>query len=333
MNLPNEMNSRKRTYKVSNFKDCCGEYYKKYEHDEIPVRDHSIIDPSTGDNERSVSMTNSHLDQLESKVLKNVSQELQTDGSSYSIDSNIKFFKTTVQQIFETFYSTMQDFEVYKERFNAILEKSKTDSINEMEDFIKEMIQHVISSESVSNESHKTATTADVKDQETYAIETGSSKSYEILQNMHSVVEAYKNDNYLTDSTNEENNSKTKRNVKTGEVFNIYLLSNTPCVEIKMTERNMLSEINIKDPIHNADMKVASADNLKKVEAKMKELEGHEQPKQESHSQDREIPIRVSSAKKNIHLDEDFICEHERNENKSFISKICSFICKKFRKA
>lgn len=148
------------------------------------------------------------------------------------------------------------------------------------------------------------------------------------------LVEAYKNEECLTDSTlNEKRFDKAKGNAKE-EVFNIYLLSGNPCVQIKMNDRNLLSEINIKETSKSLEhgKQVASAENMIKVAAKKMELEKYvEQEQEECDAPDREIPVKVSCAKKNIYLDEDF--SHDRESEKSFISKICNFLCRKFRKS
>lgn len=323
-------------------KSSSGEYYKRYEHDELPVKDGNSLSDATfnrvGTGDRN-SLTNSDLDKLERKVLQNVSQELQTDGSSFSsLDSNIKFFKTTVQQIFDNFYNTMQDFEQYKKRFHEILAKNEEDTVMEMEVFIKDMIQHIISSESVSNDSHKIVDPSSVEDVpedtnmtnslDTYT--TSTNESNRLLDNLQSVVEAYKNDNYFTDSTFDDNYSQKKRYTN-GEIFNIFLLNANPCLEIKMTDRNLQSEINIKNPSDCADPKNASADNLQKLAAKQIELDNYVK---QQHDQwpDREIPVRISSPKKNIHLNEDFTDRDKTAHTKSFMSKLCNFLCKKFRK-
>ncbi|CAH0592781.1 unnamed protein product [Chrysodeixis includens] len=317
-----------------------GEYYKKYEHDEVPVKDSNYKDlTSIGD---KGSLTNSQLDKLEMKIFQNMSQELQTEENSHSsLDSNIKFFRTTVQEIFDNFYASMREFELYKKRFHEILAKNKEDAVADMEDFIKDMIQHIMSSETSLSESKKSNDNASLSqkqqdketnisnkdDESSLATKTGSG-----IDNMNPVVEAYKNDNYLTDSTVEDNASKSKGPSTKDEIFNIILLNGDPCVQIKMTDRCLLSAINIKESAANDSFgkHVASADNIKRLKAKKKEIEEYVQQQQVVSLPDRDIPVKVSYAKKNIHLDEDF--NSDRETEKSFIAKICNFLCKKFRK-
>lgn len=320
------------------------EYYKRYEHDEIPVKDVSnsnkdINKTETRDSDRG-SLTNSDLERLENKIYKNISQELQTDDSSVSsLESNIKFFKTTVQEIFDNFYTSMQDFELYKKRFEDILAKSREDSVADMEDFIKDMIHHIMSSDScLSTESRKWVemTNLEIQDkvESTHSDAPSEKETAKLLESLHSVVEAYKNENYLTDSTFDDNPSKQTNSTKKEEIFNIYLLSGAPCVQIKMNNRNLLSEINIKDVCRQeTEYHVASAENLKKLAAKKLELERYVKQQQESQAPDREIPVRVSFPKKNIYLNEDFAHDRDKDDNRSLMSKICSYICKKFRKA
>lgn len=359
-----------------------GEYYKKYEHDELPVKDSNLKNVSYI---RDRPLTNSDLDKLESKIFKNMSQDLRTDDNSKSsLESNIKFFKTTVLEIFDNFYASMRDFEIYKKRFNKILEKNKEDAVADMEDFIKDMIQHIMSSETlVSSEGKKTNDLAalSVGDKEIMSIEgrkydqtlaslgdedisndTDFEKSndlaslslrdkqtnvstfddesscftnnspLEILPSV--VVEAYKNDNYFTDSTSDDKSAKAKTPSNKDEIFNIFLLSGSPCVQIKINDRNLLSEINIKKPGKdpNRGKHVASAENMQRLAAKKMELERYVNVEQDHDSNipDREIPVKVSYAKKNIYLNEDF--SQERDTEKSFIAKLCNFLCKKFRK-
>ncbi|XP_026739308.1 uncharacterized protein LOC113502127 [Trichoplusia ni] len=331
--------SRKRDVHAHQSARSLGEYYKKYEHDEVPVKDSNYQDLTTAGDRGS--LTNSDLDKLEMKIFKNMSQELQTDDySNSSLDSNIKFFRTTVQEIFDNFYASMRDFELYKKRFHEILAKNKEEAVADMEDFIKDMIQHIMSSEtSLSNESRKSNDNASMthNDKETnISIRDDASsvatKTCSGTDNINSVVEAYKNDNYLTDSTLEDHSSKNKRPATKEEIFNIYLLSGNPCVQIKMNDRNLLSEINIKEPgIHESFSKhVASAENIERLTAKKKELEKYVQQQLDTCLPERDIPVKVSYAKKNIYLNEDFT--HDRETEKSFISKICNFLCKKFRK-
>ncbi|KAJ8736016.1 hypothetical protein PYW08_006672 [Mythimna loreyi] len=379
-------NSRKRDVDVHSSFEGHGEYYKKYEHDEVPVKDSNLKNiPKIRD---KGSLTNSELDKLESKIFKNMSQELQTDNdnSRSSLESNIKFFKTTVLEIFDNFYASMRDFELYKRRFNEILEKNKEDAVADMEDFIKDMIQHIMSSETllsgdarISNdlavfsvrdkemsiESRKSDDHASVslgekdisndtdggkstdlasisfRDKQTNVSHFDDESSYDTtnsaVENLHSVIEAYRNDNYLTDSTLDENPPKAKTDKSPpnkDEIFNIFLLSGNPCVQIKINDRNLLSEINIKEPVKEPDSgkHVASAENMQRLAAKKMELEKYVNVEQDQDSNvpDREIPVKVSYAKKNIYLNEDF--SQERDTEKSFIAKLCNFLCKKFRK-
>ncbi|CAH1639977.1 unnamed protein product [Spodoptera littoralis] len=325
-----------------------GEYYKKYEHDEVPVKDSSYEEVTT--TVRNKSLTNSELDKLEIKIYRNISQELQTDDNSVgSLESNIKFFRTTVQEIFDNFYANMRDFEIYKKRFNEILAKNKEDAVADMEEFIKDMIQHIMSSETVTSTETKKSNDIPpplplppppmtLRDKETNVSSFDDTSSNDMTvsttENLQSVIESYKNDNYLTDSTFDDNTSKAKALPTKEEIFNIYLLSGSPCVEIKMNDRNLLSEINIKEPLKmlNEGKHVASADNMERLKAKKMELEKYvEHTAQDPNVPDREIPVKVSYAKKNIHLNEDF--SHDRDTEKSFITKLCNFLCRKFRKA
>lgn len=332
-------------FRNSSSGDC---YYKRYEHDEIPVKENSDItqvirrDVETR-NSDLVSLTNSDLEKLEKKIYKNISQELQTDDSSVSgLESNIKFFKTTVLEIFDNFYNSMKDFEIYKQRFEDILAKSRIDAVADMEDFIKDMINHIMSSDSNITHDNKKWVERSVTEIKEGDLKTHSNttsvtekQTAKLLESLHSVVEAYKNDNYLTDSTGEDTPSKLNTSTKTEEIFNIYLLSGTPCVQIKMNDRILMSEINIKDSIRNkGDNHGASADDLKKLADKKLELEEYVKQQPEAPQvPDREIPVKVSFAKKNIYLNEDFTYyDREKDVNKSFMSKICSYICKKLRK-
>ncbi|CAH0695536.1 unnamed protein product [Spodoptera exigua] len=348
VNVPQEYSVRPNSSRETHITfSSLGEYYKKYEHDEVPVKDSSYEEVAT---ERHKSLTNSELDKLEIKIYKNISQELQTDDNSVgSLESNIKFFRTTVQEIFDNFYANMRDFEIYKKRFNEILSKNKEDAVADMEEFIKDMIQHIMSSETVIPTEIKKKNNSppsppplppsmSYRDKETNvsSLDDGSTNDTtgSTNENLQTVIEAYKNDNYLTDSTFDENSSKAKPPPNKEEIFNIYLLSGNPCVEIKMNERNLLSEINIKEPVKvpNEGKHVASADDMERLKAKKMELEKYvERQGQDLNVPDREIPVKVSYAKKNIHLNEDF--SHERDCEKSFIAKLCNFLCRRFRKS
>ncbi|KAI5645089.1 hypothetical protein NE865_03063 [Phthorimaea operculella] len=331
MNISSELNNpagQNGSYKA--LSDACGEYYKKYDHDEIPVKDLVISNEliGTGDSEKITAITNSLLDQLEHRrgLKKYESQELQTEGSSIeSLESHIKFFRTTVQEIFDTFYTNMRDYEGYKKRYNDILKKSKADTLDEMEEFIKDVIQHIVSAEpsNTSIASIRTNLTYDIKDA---GVKTNVPfNKFSTIESFESVFE-YKNQNY--ESMNSGESSEKKQSVQSGDVLNIYFVSNSPSVEIKFNDRNLFSETNVKDRKPTIDSKIASsADNLKR-----EALKEHEEEIKDAEDTDREIPIKSSLPKKNIHLNEDFHDEHEKDE-RSMISKFCSYLCKKFRKS
>lgn len=317
----------------------CGEYYKRYEHDATPVKDdtdtvsHDITSSeSDGKGDRLV-LTESHLVKIENNIVSNISQE--TSCSSCTLDSSVKFFKTTVEEIFDKFYTNMRDFELYKQKYREILNKNREESVEEMEDFIKDMIHHIMSSESsVFNESRL----CQVTDKGTSASPIGSPKNGSLLHDLHSVVESFKNDNYLTDSTPDDKvcSSKKERKNKANneDILRIFLVSGNPFVEIKMSNRKLLSEINIDSRAeYKPSTQAASAEDIKRLAEKKLQLEMYErqQSKLNTSLSDREIPVKISFAKKNIHLNQDFDHEAEQNE-KSFMSKICSYLCKRLRR-
>ncbi|XP_073957659.1 uncharacterized protein [Choristoneura fumiferana] len=316
----------------------CGEYYKRYEHDATPVKDDT--DTVSRDNTSSesdgkgdrIALTESHLVNLENNIVSNISQE--TTSSSCTLDSSVKFFKTTVEEIFEKFYTNMHDFELYKQRYREILNKNREESVEEMEDFIKDMIHHIMSSESsVFNESRL----CQVTDKGTSASPMGTPKNSSLLRDLHSVVESFKNDNYLTDSTADEKVCSSKQETKNkvnNEDIRIFLVSGNPFVEIKMNNRKLLSEINIDSRAeYKSSIQAASAEDIKRIAEKKLQLEMYERQQSELNTSlsDREIPVKISFAKKNIHLDQDFDHESDQNE-KSFMSKICSYLCKRLRR-
>lgn len=305
-------------------------------HDEIPVNDGSINhsvhnnihDSGRGDIKKS--NTENPFDEIEMTILKKMSQELQTDNnSSSSLDSNIKLFKTTVNQILENFYSNMQDFEVYKKKFNEILEKNKGDSVVEMEDFIKEMIHHIGSSES-SVSGCKLTEAKDV-DENSFICKVDLNKE-KLLNSLNSTVEAYRNENYLTDSTFGQNSSKFSSGDKKEHFLNIFLMNGTRYVEIKMNDRSIFSEINIRDQcLEGIKEPLASTENLKKLKAKKLELENYAR-EQERPIKYREIPVKNSNGKNNIHLGENCLEGDKDGYHKFFIFRICNYICRKIRK-
>lgn len=285
------------------------QYYKKYEHDTMPVRDDTsyTISQNSGDNKNSI--TNSEIDRIEMRILRKMSQELQTDDSSVdTLDSNIKIFKTTVQQIFRNFYESTQDYELYKQKFNEILEKNRGDSVIEMESFIKELINHIGSSESSGSDIDKRIKHIDIT---------------------NTTLETFKNDNYLTDSTFDNESSKCNTDAKKEDTVNIYLVGGTPYLEIKMTDRSLFSEINIRHKHLESIKELASAENIKKVAAKNLELQKYAQQEHIS-LKDRNIPVKSSCARKNM-LDEESDSDKD-DGNKFFIFKICNYICRKIRK-
>lgn len=283
----------------------------------------------------------------------------------------------TVQEIFDNFYASMRDFELYKKRFNEILKKNKEDAVADMEDFIIDMIQHIMSSETlISSDGRKTNASLSCRDKEIMSIEsrksidktssirdkdipndTDGEKSADLaslsfkdkrtsnfddessyntnssaVENLNAVVEAYRNDKYITDSILDDNSSKSKAPANKDEILNIFLVSGNPCVQIKINERNLLSEINIKESFKEPDSgkHVASAENMERLAAKKMELQKYIERDHDDNVPDRVIPVKVSCAKKNIYLNEDF--SQERETEKSFITKLCNFLCRKFRK-
>lgn len=256
------------------------------------------------------SIANSDLDNLELKVLKKISHELQTDETSIeSLESNIKLFKCTVQEIFDKFYNSMNDYELYKQKYNEILSK-KNDSVMEMEEFIKNMIQNILSISETTIDRNK----KEIGDK---TFNNGSAAF---------AVETYKNENYLSESADD-----SKCGNKNQETLNIYLLSVAPYVAIKMNNRNQLSEIDIRDSsIDQFDGQLASAENIKKIAAKKRQLEKYV-TQHNVQGNDRSIPIKVSCPKKDISLNQDFAKDNQE-ENRSLITKICNYICKRFRK-
>lgn len=316
--------------KASSVRDKTREYYKRYDHDEVPVKDNTNYSPSVSA-DINCSLTSTEVDRLEKKVY---SQELQTDDSSLStLESNIKFFRTTVQEIFDSFQANMRDYELYKKKFHEILDKTQAESIAHMEDFIIDMIHHIMSSEtSVSEESHR----GDAKEMNNFKDVSNTGADFvprdtaHLIKSLHSVVEAFKNEGF-TDSRINHEKSVGNSCLSKEETFNIYLLSTRPYVQIKMKDRHLLSENNIADPDRKMSPPCrASTENVLKVAAKKFELDKYIQ-QVAIEKETKEIPIRESCAKKDIYLDEDFVPNNE-TENKSFIYRICSFLCRKFRK-
>ncbi|XP_046961754.1 uncharacterized protein LOC124531283 [Vanessa cardui] len=317
------------------------QYYKKYNAGDDSVKDEgnynnrSISKDNAGQGDKRDSITNFDLDEIEMKILNKMSQELQTDDNSVSsLDSNIKLFKTTVNQILENFYINVKEFELYKKKFHEILEKNKGDIVTEMEDLIKDMIQHVGSSESSVNNSKLNETKECNKDIPTHSnckVNIDVNKN-NVSKSLNSTTEAFKNESYLTDSTFEQNSSKLNTSENKEKFLNISLLSGTRCVEIKMNDRSIFSEINIRDQdLDCIKEPLASAENLKKLKDKKHELDKYFK-EQELHLKDREIPVKSSNAKKNIHLDEDFLDNDKDECNKFFIFRICNYLCRKLRK-
>lgn len=285
------------------------QYYKKYDYDTVPVRDDNTYTNSQNSGDDRYSITNSEIDRLEIRILRKISQELQTDDSSLgTLDSNIKIFKTTVQQIFGNFYENMHDYELYKQKFNEILEKNRGDSVVEMENFIKDLINHIGSSESSTSDIENRARHGDIPT---------------------TTLETFKNDNYLTDSTFDEESSKCNTETKKEDTVNIFLVGGTPYLEIKMTDRSLFSEINIRHKHLESIKELASAENIKKVAAKNLELQRYDQ-REQLVLKDRDIPVKSSCAKKNM-LDEENDAEKD-DGSKFFIFKICNYICRKIRR-
>ncbi|XP_063616282.1 uncharacterized protein LOC134789633 [Cydia splendana] len=304
------------------------EYYKMYDYDMVPVKDTLTSKTSTDTRVERISLTESYLNNIE----RNISEELQTDSSTNTLDSSIKFFKVTVEEIFSKFYDNMHDFELYKKKFHDILSKEQGECVEEMEDFIKDIIRHIMSSES--NDLNAEFQSKDSVFE--------NSDSISKLEDMQSVMEAFKNENYnsmesASDEKGSENKQEFKHKVNTAETLNIYLMSKNPYLKIKMNNNNShLSEIQIMERCSSynqgASKVVASADDIKMLSAKKMELAMLETLNDGPEFADREIPVKISFAKKNIHSDDQSHQESSRSE-KSFLGCLCSYLCKKLRKA
>lgn len=293
-------------------------YYERYEHDEVPVRESDL----SATTDKDVILTNSELDKIEKRVYETVSQELQTDeSSSISLDSNIKFFKTTVEKLFENFYTSMRDFDLYKQRFNEILAKNKEESLVDMEDFINDMFQNMMSSVDIK----VTGSTTTAKRSGNCDASTPTNS-----QGSEGYVTFY-NGNLNTDSSFNEQSSATRSSGDGGETFNLYLVGGTSCVQINVVERSRLSEINIRNlDYESVRNKFASAENLKKLGDEFDE-DSWAAERRDRVPSDLDIRVKKCSAKKNIYSNEDFTV-NEGGDAKSLLTKICSYICKKFRK-
>ncbi|XP_013177010.1 PREDICTED: uncharacterized protein LOC106124662 isoform X2 [Papilio xuthus] len=320
------------------------QYYKMYEHDEIPVQDNtgfSILSKSgeTGKGDRKLkSGTTLDLEQIEMNLNNTLSYNLHADSSfAPSLESNIKLFKTTVQEIFDKFYHCMSDIEQYKLRFNKILTKIKDDPITDMENFIKDMLQDIISSDSsVSFPDSKIPRALCSKDA-TVEVNCEANENYKpsrsnlYPEGLKTTIEAYRNDNYKSDSNTDDVSSSHKS--KKG-VFYINLLNSHRCVQIKLNNRDMVSEINIRDHMVKDDKidEAVSADNIKKLKAK--EMEAMSlRDRNVDQGDEKDIPVRIANPKKNIHLDQDFTNDVDDESKRSIIYKICNYFCKKLRRA
>ncbi|KAG7310345.1 hypothetical protein JYU34_003118 [Plutella xylostella] len=289
----------------------CEKYYKKYELDEFPVKDVSVNSSKAavsclghGD-AKTLLNAQSDLDGAEKSIHKNVSQQLQTeDGSLCSLESNIKFFKTTVQEILDNFFTSVQDFEVYKKRFHEILEKSHEDSVMEMEEFIKDMIHHVMTSEpSVSGK-----------------------KSLE-----HTATDALSNnDNYNLDSSNVGSNVSP---CEDRDKATLQLLFDDNSSSRSNRYRNLFSEVHLQYALECRDKKVVSLDNFNRINPKKLQLDRCMLDDKQTKMSEKDIPVKVSSAKRDMHKAEEEMATEDLSAcTKSFMSRLCAYFCKKLRR-
>lgn len=268
-------------------------------------------------------------------ILKNKSQELQTDDSSNaSLESNIKFFKTAVQEIFDNFYNCMNDFELYKKRYYEILSKTREDSIAEMEEFIKDMIQHIISNESMSSDAKKVASDLDSDMTKIYSNAKVTTESYFLDTNIDLVKEdcaigipvGIETNNMKFDDVHEEFTVKCNN----AKLF----VTNT-----NLNERHLHSDLNFKTIVNykvdsKKEKQVASAENFVRIAEKRLQLQEYYLDKNnDTESSDRDIPVKNSCGMNNIHLKEKEANDN-KNENGSFniIYRFCNYLCKRFRK-
>ncbi|CAH2050896.1 unnamed protein product, partial [Iphiclides podalirius] len=325
--------SKGNPHHTSNERNASKELYKKYGLDERPVKERSDFENSieceeTGRGDLEPSVESSHtfdLDKFEVKIYNNISQELQTDSSYVpSLESNIKLFKTAVQEIFDNFYTSMKDFEQYKRRFEEILSKGK-DSVEDMEVFIIDVIQHIRSESS--NVAVKSDCSASIQSslpfEGPHQSPEGSKPTVEACRNV--------NDNSVTVTV-----PRSSSDLPSGKrVFNIYNFSCNRCVQIRLSNRDMMSEINIRDESVREDvLQAASAENVSRLKAKRLELARlrRQCANENENATEKDIPVKISNPKKNIHLDEDFAHEEVEDLDRSIIHKICRYLCRKLRR-
>lgn len=307
--------------------------YKKYELEETPVRDHaedSSKSEECGKGDRESSLEPSlDLDELEVKIYNNLSQELQIDSSySPSLESNIKLFKTAVQEIFDSFYASMRDFEYYKRRFEEILSKSNEDSIAEMEGFIIDMIQHIRSNSSNGSTAEKDDCSVSNESRVNLPFEGSNDES---SKECKPTIEVCRNDHYNSDTLS---GLRSSSDVLPDKVFDGYNFSGNRCVRSLMNNRDILSEIILRDSSMKEDVvdEATSADNMQKLRAKELELARLRRQSGNEQVAEKEIPVKLSNPKKNIHLDEDFAHDNLEELEQSIFHKICRYLCRKLRK-
>lgn len=297
------------------------QYYKRYDHDEVPVKDSS--------GKLNIKLTDSKLNAIEKEALRDIDEPILPRSSS-NTDANLTIFKITVQEILSNFFTKMEDFEDYKRRFYELLNKDPRNSTAGMEEFIKDMIKHIVSQSTISNTSNKTVKKTSAKD-----VKTDDMMMTDTTTCMSSVRGEY--------NPNRESNFTTlcdRNSLDSLDLFKLFISSN----DAKEYARSEML-LNSSRP---KNRQVTSADDINKFLTEKLELEGFivQQMKSPVDFKDTVIPMKNTSPKMDFNIvkaesisqrefkqrDTNTNNVIERDNRKSFLSKICGFFCRKLRR-
>ncbi|GBP51757.1 hypothetical protein EVAR_97034_1 [Eumeta japonica] len=298
--------------------DCdCGDEFLNIQND----ADHGDDGHNTKVNNMDAKVKTDGFNKINLQIaLKNNRSQLKLEESTVSLDSDVKAFKDSVQELLENFFRSVKDFECYKQKYNEIIQKHQENSLTEMEQFVKELLYHVMLGAELTEQSGKEIFLSSGSDQLRPSNESINVENY-LLDNI-SVQHDINNSSVLYEKIS---SIWRKSSLFTTDDFSNLNL----CCQSKVREMNVLSATDVVtskglDAVKRK--RATSLDNMKRVASVTS------QDTVEIDSADIPIPIKISHAKKDIRIDNECDCRESSENTKSFLAKVCGYICRIFRK-
>lgn len=269
-------------------------------------------------------------------MLKKKYKNRLDSNSDPTLESNLILLRATIEDIIDKCNNNLRDIERQKKRYNEII-GNRSDSVDEMEEFKKDMLKYIISTESI-NKHFRNETSFLYPINESMIMDKCRLErrmrvaAYEMA---HTSRTTFTIDEVPeeSDSFYEKGNSNTVTN--SGASCNIYLLPKMHYEQSTLGDKKLSSEIHVTYKRHGGKKlkkESASAENFMKIAEKRRQVEKYVSQELRPKDVNREIPIKVSYAKNNIHRKESI--ENDKSEGStSIMYKICSYLCRRVRRS